>query len=87
MSFLERFGFKPKRQKEEESERLQTQKEIAEKQQELAAAVFQLDTFNKNLADGSRMTPGDTGRRALMEENVSRIRKELEGLKTSSPKQ
>lgn len=87
MSFLEKLGFKPKGQKEEESEQLQTQKEIAEKQQELAAAVFQLDTFNKNLADGSRMTPGDTGRRALMEDNISRIRKELEGLKTRSPKQ
>jgi hypothetical protein len=81
MSFLEKFGFKPKRQKEEESEQLQTQKEIAEKQQELAAAIFQLDTFNKNLAEGGRMIPGDTGRRALMEGNISRIRKELESLK------
>lgn len=85
MSIWEKFGFKPKSGEQKELEQLQ--REIDEKQRELAAAIFQLDTFNKNLADGSRMTPGDTGRRALMEENISRIRKELEGLKTRSPKQ
>ncbi len=87
MGFLEKLGFKPKEQKEKESEQLQIQKEIAEKQQELAAAIFKLDTFNKNLAEGGRMVPGDTGRRALIEENISRIKKELEGLKTRLPNQ
>ncbi len=87
MSFLEKFGFKPKGQKEEESEQLQIQKEIAEKQKELAAAIFQLNTFNKNLAEGGRMLSGDTGRRVLMEENIGKIRKKLGSLRARFPNQ
>ncbi len=83
MSIWETFGFKSGGQKESE----QLQKEITEKQKELAAAIFQLNTFNKNLTEGGRMLSGDTGRRALMEENVGKIRKELRDLKARLPNQ
>ncbi len=83
MSIWETFGFKSGGQKESE----QLQKEITEKQKELAAAIFQLNTFNKNLAEGGRMLSGDTGRRALMEENIGNIRRELKDLKARLPNQ
>lgn len=87
MSILEKLGFKSREQKEKEEESNRLQGEIKEKQKELAAAIFGLSTFNKNLAEGGRMTPGDPGRRDLMEENISRIREELDSLKTRLPNQ
>ena len=87
MSIWEKFGFKSRGQKEREKGLERLQGEITEKQKELVVAIFKLDNFNRNLAEGGRMVPGDTGRQALMEDNISRIRKELEGLKTRLPKQ
>lgn len=87
MKIWENLGFKSGGQKEKEKGLELLQREIAEKQQELAAAIFQLNTFNKNLAEGGRMLFGDTGRRALMEENIEKIRKELGDLKARLPNQ
>lgn len=87
MSILEKFGFKSRGQKEKEEESNRLQREIKEKQKKLAAAIFGLSTFNKNLAEGGRMIPGDSGRQALMGENINRLREELEKLKARLPNQ